>query len=304
MKFAIPGARQFKTQKVRSIVDAAIVVLAEYKDAGFSVTLRQLFYRLVADGVLVNRVADYRNLGRYINSAKEAGEIDWDWVEDSTRYVRGRQRYSTTSQLLRYAAQDWHMDFWPGQALRPELWIEKDALLSIIAPVCTEFDVPYYSLRGWGRPSDKMDAAQRYSDYVGLGQRSVILHAGDHDPTGLSATKNIEKEISKYMRELAGEQLASVRRIALNMEQIKQLALAPNKIGEDGDKSQESRWDGYVQETGTKDTWELDALKPTILQGIIRSEIQKCITNKSAWAKRQKLIRAGADRLQRVIDAA
>jgi len=62
VKFAIPGARQFKTQKVRSIVDAAIVVLAEYKDAGFSVTLRQLFYRLVADGVLVNRVADYRSV--------------------------------------------------------------------------------------------------------------------------------------------------------------------------------------------------------------------------------------------------
>jgi hypothetical protein len=279
-------------------------VLTEYDAQGFSVTLRQLFYKLVSDHVLINRVPDYRNLGRYINAAKEAGEIDWDWVEDRTRFVRSRQRYRTTTELLESAQQDWHMDFWVGQPIRPELWIEKDALLSIVAPVCHEFDVPYYSLRGWGRPSDKMDATRRYSDYADLGQRSVILHAGDHDPTGLSATENIEKEVAKYMRELAGEEFTSVRRIALNMEQIKQLSLAPNRIGEDGDKSQESRWDGYVQKTGTHDTWELDALEPTILQNIIRSEIQKCITNPGAWKKCQKFIQSEAARLQELLDNA
>ncbi len=196
------------------------------------------------------------------------------------------------------------MDFWAGQTLRPELWIEKDAVLSIIAPVCNQFDVPYYSLRGWGRPSDKMDAAHRFSRYANSGQHSVILHAGDHDPTGLSATENIENETRKYMRELAGEQFASVRRIALNMDQIERLTIAPNKIGEDGDKSQESRWAGYVQKTGSRDTWELDALEPNVLQKIIRTEIERCITDKRAWEKRQKLIKREATKLQDLIDAA
>lgn len=304
MKFAIEGARQIRVQKVRAIVDAAIAVLTEYDDAGFSVTLRQLFYRLVSDGVLTNTLRQYQYLGRYINTVKEAGEIDWNWVEDITRYVRGRQRYRSTTELLTEMVETWHMDFWQGQSLRPEVWIEKDALLSIIAPVCNEFDVPYYSLRGWGRPSDKFEAAQRYSRYAKLGQRSVILHAGDHDPTGLSATENIEKEIPKYMHELAGIEFVNVRRIGLNREQIKQLTLAPNKIGEDGDKNKESRWDAYVQKTGTRDTWELDALRPTVLQDIIRDEIKKCITNKSAWTKRQKLIRSGANKLKAFMESA
>jgi hypothetical protein len=304
VKFAFPGARKIRTRKVRAIVDAAIRVLEDYDAQGFSVTLRQLFYKLVSDGVLINRIPDYRNLGRYINTAKESGEIDWASVEDHTRFVRGRQRYRNTTELLTNAAEDWHMDFWAGQSLRPELWIEKDAVLSIVAPVCNEFDVPYYSLRGWGRPSDKMDAALRFSRHAKAGQHSVILHAGDHDSTGLSATENIENEIAKYMRELAGEQFASVRRVALNMEQIKQLALAPNKIGEDGDKSQESRWAGHVQKAGTRDTWELDALEPKVLQRIIRDEIERCITDKRAWNKRQKFIRSEAAKLQELIGSA
>ena len=304
MKLAIPGSRQIKTRKVRSIMDAAIRVLTEYNDAGFSVTLRQLFYRLVSDGVLVNRVPDYRNLGRYINAAKESGEIDWDWVEDRTRFVRVRQRYRSTTQLLANAAQDWHIDFWEGQSVRPELWIEKDALLSIVAPVCHEFDVPYYSLRGWGRPSDKFDAARRFSQHADHGQRSLILHAGDYDPTGLSATQNVETEVSKYMRQLAGE-FVDVRRIALDMDQIEQFNLAPNKIGEDGDKSHESRWAGFVQaNNGRRDTWELDALPPVALQDIIREEIQKCIVNKRAWSKRQRLIQDNAIKLQALIEGA
>jgi hypothetical protein len=307
MKLAIDGARQIRTQRVRTIVDAAIRVLEDYDAQGFSATLRALFYRLISKGVLINRTKDYRNLGRYINAAKESGEIDWDWVEDRTRFVRVRQRYSTTAEVLESAKDDWDTDgadFWIGQPARPELWIEKDALLSIIAPVCREFDVPYYSLRGWGRPSDKMEAARRYSAYAESGQRSVILHAGDHDPTGLSATENIKTQLAKYMRKLAGEQFVSVNRIALNMEQIESLHLAPNKIGEDGDKNQESRWDGYVQKTGTRDTWELDALEPSVLQGILRDEIQKYIADKPAWRRQQKLKRDVAAELQELIEGA
>src|SRR6266568_839715 len=138
MKFAIDGTRRVRTRSVRAIVDAAIETLEEYDAAGFSVTLRQLFYRLVAKGVLTNTLRQYQYLGRYINTAKEAGEIDWDWVEDITRYVRVRQRYRSTTELLETAVDDWRtdgVDFWVGQSVRPELWIEKDALLSIIAPV-------------------------------------------------------------------------------------------------------------------------------------------------------------------------
>jgi len=113
------------------------------------------------------------------------------------------------------------MDFWDGQQLRPELWTEKDALLSIVVPVCEALDVPYYSLRGWSRPTDKMEAARRFSEYAVQGQHSVILHVGDYDPTGLSATENLETELQKYMRELkkhmpdfagSGDQWSSVRR--------------------------------------------------------------------------------------------
>jgi hypothetical protein len=295
---------KIKTARVRTIVDAAIAVLTEYDAAGFAVTLRQLFYRLVADGVLLNCVPDYRNLGRYINQAKEAGTIDWDWVEDRTRMLRGRQRYHSTADLLAAAATDWHMDYWVGQPTRPEVWIEKDALLSIVAPVCNVLDVRYYSLRGWGRPSDKFDAARRFSEYAKIGQSSVVLHAGDYDPTGCSATTNIETELSRYAQKLECENFVVVSRIALNKNQIENMNIPPNKIGEE-EKSGESRWNGFVRENnGNSDTWELDALRPAVLQDIVRRAIESSRTNMPAWEKQQRLIRSGSKKLAKIIEAA
>ena len=111
---------------------------------------------------------------------------------------------SSTKDLIEEAAKTWHMDFWVGQHRRPEVWIEKDALLSIVSPVCHKYDVNYYSLRGWGRPTDKFEAADRFAEYGIENQRSVILHLGDYDPTGCAVTNNLMEEIPHYMNEVHG----------------------------------------------------------------------------------------------------
>jgi hypothetical protein len=87
-----------KKYSIQRIVDEASAYidycLAKDGDIeGFAATLRQLFYHLVGDGILLNNTPDYRNFGRYLNFAKGAGVLDWDSVYDRTRPLHGRERY-------------------------------------------------------------------------------------------------------------------------------------------------------------------------------------------------------------------
>jgi hypothetical protein len=208
------------------------------------------------------------------------------------------------------------MDFWAGQPDRPEIWIEKDALLGIIEPICNKYDVRFYSLRGWGRPADNFAASERFlTDFQEESGRvtNIIFHLGDYDPTGCAVTPQLEAAVKKYARRIRVEDggcdsdaFVDVRRIGLTKAQIHEYGLVPNRIGEEKDevdaakedkKGTESRLNAYLAANdGCPDAWELDALDPKILQDIVETAIRSCITNPSAWDKRQRFIqKSGAN---------
>lgn len=58
------------------------------------------------------------------------------------------------------------------------------------------------------------------------------------------------------------------RRVALNMEQIRRYNPPPFEA-----KVSSSRCAGYVEEHGTTDAWELDALEPRVLRRLIQDEV-------------------------------
>ncbi|MGB7438478.1 MAG: hypothetical protein WBR26_21190 [Candidatus Acidiferrum sp.] len=190
---------------------------------------------------MLMNVADYRNFGRRLNDAKEAGMLDWDMVSDETREWHCRKRYETTISFLQFKLDlldyGFHIDYWADQPLRPEVWIEKQALLPVIAPVCREFDVPYYPLKGWGRPADKLAAAQRFAEYPN--QTSVVLHAGDHDATGCWVTRNLARDLLKYGGQFSKRKYIRVCRIGLNcpiegrdqLPTYRQTASTPRRTG-------------------------------------------------------------------------
>jgi hypothetical protein len=59
-----------------------------------------------------------------------------------------------------------------------------------------------------------------------------------------------------------------VKRIALTLEQVEQYNPPPNFA-----KQSDARYRAYVENTGLTDSWEMDALEPTVLQGLIADEI-------------------------------
>ena len=291
------------------VIAKANSIIAQYEDAGLTLTLRQVYYQFVARGWLPNRQNEYKRLGEILNDARMAGRVDWEAMVDRTRNLRAIGHHKTPADLIEAASKTFHPDLWLGQHQHVEVWIEKDAAIGVVENVCRTNDVGYFSCRGYTSQSEMWAAAQRLRFAIEDGNVVTILHIGDHDPSGLDMSRDIEDRLRTFihmdwaglhmgpgqhtrgrikasMREHLRSQGAAisdaddpwrVKRIALNADQIETYSPPPNPA-----KQTDSRFARYAEETGLDESWELDALDPFVLQDLIQDEIE-AVRDEDKW---------------------
>lgn len=257
----------------RATVAHAINIIEEYAAKGFDLTLRQLYYQFVARDLIPNQQKEYDRLGAIINRARLAGFIDWNHITDRTRNVEQNSHWSNPGSIIRSAAYSFMLDRWATQPHRIEVWIEKDALRGVIAGVCEELDVPHFSCRGYTSQSEMWRAGQRLLRHNGNQQNTCILHFGDHDPSGIDMTRDIEDRLVLFT---SGRVV--VQRMALNMNQVEELGPPPNPA-----KLSDSRAKNYIIRFG-RESWELDALEPEYIANLIRTAVAR-LRDDEEWEK-------------------
>jgi hypothetical protein len=245
-------------------IGTANEIIAEYEAKGFSLTLRQLYYQHVARGLIANNIGEYNRLGGLINDARLAGLVSWTAIEDRTRNLMGLQTYDGPAALLRQAQGSYRADLWKDQPWRPEVWVEKEALSDVVGQICNRLRVDFFACRGYVSQSEQWRAGRRLAGYVRKGQRPIIFHLGDHDPSGIDMTRDNEERLSMF----AGTHVTVVR-LALNMEQIDKLKPPPNPA-----KVTDSRFESYQKKFGDL-SWELDALDPAYIQDLIETNVMR-----------------------------
>lgn len=253
-------------------IEHANSIITEYSQQGFTLTLRQLYYQFVSRDLISNRQSEYKKLGSVINDARLAGYIDWYTIEDRTRGVRSLPRWENPSEILNSCAEQYRVDKWSNQEWRPRVWIEKDALVGVIEVICKEFDVPYFSCRGYTSQSEMWSAARSFQVDLANGQTPIILHFGDHDPSGIDMTRDITDRLELFMGGL------KVDRLALNFDQVEEYKPPPNPA-----KMTDTRYGAYITKFGDE-SWELDAMEPAMLVKLIRKTILS-YRNKKKWAE-------------------
>lgn len=282
--------RTFEAQTLATIARANAIV-TEYQADGLRLTLRQLYYQFVARGWLENKQREYTRLGRIVSDARLAGLLDWDAIEDRGRRLERLATWTDPPDILRSSAEQFRLDIWGRQQCRVEVWIEKEALLGVIADVCDEQRVPYFACRGYTSQSAMWEAGhQRLRAYRAAGQEVVILHLGDHDPSGLDMTRDIRERLNLFCAENV-----MVRRIALNMDQVRKYKPPPNPA-----KATDARFAGYVQKFGTE-CWELDALEPGVLQRLILKHVKR-YREDAPWELIRKKEQQGRAALTKIAD--
>jgi hypothetical protein len=253
------------TAEHQAIIATADQICDEYEAQGFKLTLRQLYYQFVARAIIENSQQSYKRLGSIINDARIAGQLDWDAIEDRTRNLETLASWETPGDLLEACADQFKYDLWADQDHRVEVWVEKEALVGIIQPICDELRVPYFACRGYTSQSEAWAAGRRFKGYNGENQGVVVLHLGDHDPSGIDMTRDNLERIQLFS-EFGDVKLI---RLALNEEQVHRYRPPPNPA-----KVTDSRAEGYIAKFG-HESWELDALEPKVIADLIRRNVKK-----------------------------
>ena len=281
-------SKDFKPSSL-ALIDRANEIIENYTARGFRLTLRQLYYQFVARDLLPNKQTEYKRLGKIINDGRLAGMIDWHAIEDRTRFLRTHASWETPEDIIDGAAAAYREDIWQPQEYRPEVWIEKDALVGVIEGVCNEWRVPYFACRGYASQSELYSAGRRLRRLVRDGKRPVIFHLGDHDPSGLDMTRDNQDRLNMFS-EFEG---VEVRRLALNMDQIDEHNPPPNPA-----KETDARFGPYIRQYG-ESSWELDALDPDVIHNLIDGAVQALI-DFDAWGEAKTQEEENQELLKRI----
>lgn len=268
-------------------------IIAEYQAQGYVMTTRMLYYQLVSRAVIANTLKEYKRIASLVNDAKLAGYIDWDALHDLTRSFVRNNRWTDGAQLLRACANQYHQDQWAGQDHRVFVIVEKEALTGVLEGICHRYDMPLLAARGY--PSGSVLRSFVQDDILPAvedGQLVTILHLGDHDPSGVDMTRDLDDRIEMFSEGKVTAELVLIDRIALNMAQIKEV-----KPPENPAKMTDTRARGYVKAYGKK-SWELDALSPTYLNALVETNVKKYI-DQSEWDRVEKQIAAVKAKLTR-----
>lgn len=264
--FRAYGEQKTLRQSTLDMIHAGNQILLEYEAKGHAMTLRQLYYQFVARGLTggVNNANMYNRVGNAMNVGRMQGLVSWTALEDRGRNLRGVRTYDNPGQALREVRKRYALDLWSNQPWRPEVWIEKEALVGVIGSICTRLRVDFYATKGYNSQSEQWRAGQRFARYINKGQRPIVFHLGDHDPSGLDMTRDNQQRLSMFV----GTPII-VQRLALNMNQVEEFNPPPNFA-----KESDARHAAYVDEYGDE-TWELDALDPVYIENLIANAIHK-----------------------------
>jgi hypothetical protein len=262
---------QYESKRFRAatleVIDVANDILEQYAADGYDLTLRQLYYQFVSRDLIPNTQREYNRLGSIVNDARLAGLIDWNHIVDRTRNLRELASWKSPRDIVKSCAYQYRIDMWMNQPCRVEVWIEKDALVGVISRQCQDYGVPYFSCRGYTSQSEMWNAGMRLGRYADQQQDVIVLHFGDHDPSGIDMTRDIQDRLDLFTDQPFGGRRVEVRRMALNRDQVDMYNPPPNPA-----KLTDSRAVDYIERHGSS-SWELDALEPKTINQLIEDTV-------------------------------
>lgn len=223
------------------------------------ITIRHLFYQLVGLHVIPKTELAYKSLCSHLSRWRRSGDIDFGAFADNTRWRYQHDSFDGLQDALKRTAELYRRDLWSTQPCYVEVWVEKDAIASIVAAAANAWGVPVFVARGFASLSSLYSAARTFRRATEAGKRAIIYHLGDYDPSGYAAGDSIKSAL----RDDFDVDVEFVR-AAVTPEQIESLKLPTRPVKTSDGRSK--NWQGG-------DSVEIDTMPPAE----IRSLVEDCI---------------------------
>jgi hypothetical protein len=211
-----------------AVVEAVRRVLEEYR-AHLPLTIRQVFYRLVALEVLGKTERDYKGLCEKVNRARRGLLVPFDAIRDDGLTHKPGHDFADLEDALGYfdrLARSARFDLQADQSCRLVLWCEAAGMVPQLQRVGARYGVDVVSSGGFDSLTAKHDMACQ------LGQAPhEVLHIGDFDPSGVHVFSSLAEDVNALASDL-GLEPVTFTRLAVTPAQIARLGLptAPPKV--------------------------------------------------------------------------
>lgn len=274
---------------------------------------------------------EYRFVKRAVKKGRRSGYIDPRQIVDSSRAAETvvTAGYDDPSTFVENEVIEAHTkyyeNFWKDQDSYVEVWLEKQSLASVFAPLCRKYNVRLEATRGDWSDSKVFEASQRIVPRLNEGKDVRILYFGDYNPSGYHAPVSILSTMEHYgisfnrsfptsddrryydvehglpasfdATDSESKESGSfnVERIALTTDQIENFDLPENPVPSSTDKDEtiKSQFKKYVS-AGRDTNVELNALKEyhrDFLEELLEDSITKHIDADAHDAVQERMTR-------------
>ena len=243
-------------EKTLECLKVMIEVLREHHP----MTVRQVYYQLVARQIIENSRSSYQAVSKLLVKARQEGLIAWDWIEDRLRRPRTVSMWEDLADFAETAKRAYRRDVWTSQENFIEVWLEKDALSGIFEDVLRPYGITLNVGRGFDGWTSIKDGSDRYGERKnGL---VTILYFGDFDPSGEDMARSLRERLSFF-----GVSPLLIK-CALTKDDIERYNLPP-----DFAKKTDSRAKKFIEKHGDVSV-ELDALPVNVLRERLIAEVE------------------------------
>lgn len=271
----VPQAKKVKLNR-NDVLRKMLGIIAAYQKQGLTLTVRQLYYRLVATYGLKNCLSSYQFVGDVLKDARLDGTIPFEAIEDRTRAIHFGEKdeqsvaayFRSYWDYLQNMEENYTMPRWWNQPERVVVVVEKQAMQGVFQSVTDRYGVDLIVNRGYPSLTLMWNLANRlkaFQDGDDGAENVHIIYFGDFDPSGM----DMDRHVQETQENDFGVDV-DLLRIAITREQIDKWHIPPAPA-----KKGDSRRANFILEQGVDWQVELDAIEPAQLQELIKNAIQK-----------------------------
>lgn len=124
-----------------------VEIVEDYRDQGYKLTLRQLYYQLVTKNYIPNHDTAYKKISSLKDDLCYSGKLDWDSIEDRGRVPYIRYHVENMKNAIQDTIDSYCLTRQKAHRLCMELWSEKDAISGILKRVTQKYLVNFVSTK-------------------------------------------------------------------------------------------------------------------------------------------------------------
>jgi hypothetical protein len=218
-----------------------------------------------------NTLQCYKDCCNLLTRARLCGLVPMEAISDETRPVTTWKTHTAPGEFIRAELDNFAKCYWrdllQSQPNHIEILVEKNTVEPIVQKIASQYTIPLTSGRGFCSIPPRQEMLQRYRKSGK--ERLVLIVVSDFDPAG----ESICESFARSMRDDFSCDITAIK-AALTFQQTRELTLPPAL--EVKNEKDDKRAPAFIAKYG-RDVYELEALPPEQLQGLVDEAVRSVI---------------------------